>query len=67
MIITDIDCKFGDKFVTLSTCSDEFDPSRFVVIGRKVRDGESAEVDTTNVTYNKNALQPDYDYIYKKK
>lgn len=67
MIVTDIDCKFGDKFVTLSTCSDEFDPSRFVVIGRKVRDGESAEVDTTNVTYNKNALQPDYDYIYKKK
>ena len=66
MITTDIDVQYGDKFVTLSTCSDEFEPSRFVVIGRKVRAGEAASVNTAAVTYNEDALQPDYDYIYKR-
>lgn len=63
MIVTDIDCQYGDKFVTLSTCSDEFEPSRLVVFGRKVRDGEDTSVNVDKVTYNENALEPDYDYI----
>lgn len=67
MIVTDIDCQFGDKFVTLSTCAEEFEPSRFVVFGRKVREGESTSVNTDTVIYNKNALKPDYDYIYSGK
>lgn len=63
MITTDIDVQYGDKFVTLSTCSDEFEPSRFVVIGRKIRAGEDPSVNVETVAYNSNALQPDYDYI----
>lgn len=63
-IITDVDTQFGDHFVTLSTCSTEFEPSRFVVIARKVRPGESADVDTEKAVYNENAMEPDWDVIY---
>jgi sortase B len=63
-IITDVDLKYGDEFLTLSTCSNEFEPSRFVVIARKVRDGESSEVDVSKAYINKNAKEPDWDVIY---
>lgn len=63
-INTGVDIQEGDKFLTLSTCSNEFEPSRFVVIGRRVRDGESAEVDTTIASINYNAKEPDYSFIY---
>ena len=66
-IITNVDCKFGDKFVTLSTCSNEFEPSRFVIFGRKVREGEDPNVNVDNVTYNKDAKTYDYDFIVGKK
>lgn len=66
-INTGVDTKFGDKFLTLSTCSNEFEPSRFVVIGRKVRNGEDPAVDTTKAVVNKNAKEPDWDTIYGKK
>lgn len=38
--LSDIDCEWGDEFITLSTCAYDFDDSRFVVVARKVRDGE---------------------------
>ncbi|MGN0554237.1 MAG: class B sortase [Oscillospiraceae bacterium] len=63
-INTGVDIQEGDKFLTLSTCSNEFEPSRFVVIGRRVRDGESADVDTSLSSINYNALEPDYSFIY---
>lgn len=63
-IITGVDVQEGDQFMTLSTCSNEFEPSRFVVIGRKVRDGESPEVDTSLACLNPDAKEPDWDYIY---
>lgn len=61
---TGVDFDENDKFLTLSTCSNEFDPSRLVVIGRRVRDGESPEVDTSKAEINEDMLEPDYAYIY---
>ena len=63
-IITGVDVCEDDKFLTLSTCSNEFEPSRFVVIGRRVRDGESPEVDTSQAKLNPDAKEPDWDFIY---
>lgn len=63
-IITGVDVQKGDQFMTLSTCSNEFEPSRFIVIGRKVRDGESPEVDTSLAKLNPDAKEPDWNFIY---
>ncbi len=54
--ITDIECSMADEYITLSTCSTEFYDSRFVVIARKLRNGE----DPTKYTYiaNPNAHKP---------
>ncbi len=40
--ITNVDVKYGDKLLTLSTCYSDEDNSRFLVIARKLRDGETA-------------------------
>lgn len=64
-IITPVDVQYGDEFLTLSTCSNEFEPSRFVVFARKVRDGEEASVDVSLAYLNKDAKEPDWDVIYK--
>lgn len=63
-IITDIDCLPTDKYLTLSTCSNEFDQSRLLVIGRRVREGEDPDVDTSTAKLNPDPLEPDLDYIY---
>jgi SrtB family sortase len=63
-IDTNVDIEKGDHFITLSTCSNEFEPSRLVVIGRRLRDGESAEVDTSKAVLNTDAIEPDWDFIY---
>ncbi|MCM1022950.1 MAG: class B sortase [Prevotella sp.] len=63
---TGVDFEEGDKFITLSTCSNEFEPSRLVVIGRRVRDGESPEVDVSKASINEDMLEPDYSYIYSR-
>ncbi len=39
---SDIPCSIDDEYLTLSTCSNEIYDSRFVVIARKLRDGEDA-------------------------
>jgi SrtB family sortase len=65
-ITTGVDIEKGDKFVTLSTCSNEFEPSRLVIIGRQVRDGESAEVDTSKAELNPDAIEPDWAFIYNR-
>lgn len=61
---TGVDVNEDDKFLTLSTCSNEFDQSRLVVIGRRVRDGESTEVDTSKAELNADAIEPDLNFIY---
>lgn len=63
---TGVEFDKNDKFMTLSTCSNEFSDSRFVVIGRRVRDGESPEVDTSRAEINTDMLEPDYSYIYSR-
>ncbi len=63
---TGVDFNEDDKFMTLSTCSNEFEPSRFVVIGRRLRDGESPEVDTSKAEINEDMLEPDYSFIYSR-
>lgn len=54
--ITDIECTMDDQYITLSTCSTEIYDSRFVVVARKLRDGE----DASKYTYisNPNARKP---------
>lgn len=63
--ITGIDVNENDKFLTLSTCSYEWDPSRHVIIARKLRDGETTDnIDTTNFTVNSNPKWPAVYYKY---
>ena len=53
----DVDIEPTDKFMMLSTCAYEYKGARFVVVGRRVRDGESAIVDTSNAVKNENRLE----------
>lgn len=59
-MLNDVDVEYGDKFLTLSTCSNEFSTSRFVIIARQVREGESSEVDISSVTKNPNIKRDSY-------
>ncbi len=53
-----VDVVENDKLVTLSTCEYDFDQARLVVVGRKVREGESETVDISNAKENPNPLYP---------
>ncbi len=55
---TDVDVKFGDDFLVLSTCSYEFYNNRFVVVARKVRDGEDDTVNTEAISENPEKYMP---------
>lgn len=61
---TDVDLEYGDEILTLSTCYypvGQID-TRFVVFARRVRDGESEEVDTSKAAINYDPLYFDYYY-----
>ena len=60
-----MDVEYGDEFLTLSTCSNEFSNSRFAVFARKVRDGEDETVDVSQAYLNPNAKEPDWNVIYR--
>ena len=64
-IVTAVDVKYGDEFLTLSTCSNEFEPSRFVIFARKTRKGEDTSVDTSAAYLNPQAKEPDWKVIFK--
>lgn len=64
--LNNIDCQYGDSFVTLSTCSNETNSSRLVLIGRKVRPGESPDVDISSIKLNPNAHEPNWNAIYNR-
>lgn len=53
-IIPPVDVAFGDKLLVLSTCSNEFSDSRFVVLARKVREGE----DISSINFSAARLNP---------
>ena len=63
-----IDCPVSvnenDTLVTLSTCTYDFEEFRFVVVARKVRDGEDATVDVSAAAENPDTLYPDIWYYY---
>ena len=63
-VLTGVDFNKDDKYMTLSTCSNEFEGSRFIVVGRRVRDGESPDVDTSKAELNPDAKEPDLAFIY---
>lgn len=62
---TDVDLTYGDKILTLSTCYWPLGrsvPTRFALFARKVRPGESEEVDTSVATRNWGAKLFEYYY-----
>ena len=62
-----VDIVPGDKILTISTCDTVFDDARFVVMARLVRQGESAEVDTSKAVENDNQRFPQAWYDAKGK
>ncbi len=55
---TGVDINSDDKILTLSTCCYDFSDARLVVVGRLLRDGESAAVDTSLAFENPNPKLP---------
>ncbi len=51
-----------DQFLTMSTCSYEFTNFRTVIVARKVREGESADVNTEIATLNSSPVFPEVYY-----
>lgn len=67
LFTTGVDAKYGDKFLTLSTCTSESVngyESRLVLLARELRDGESTEVDTSLYKVNES---PQKLNLYNKK
>jgi sortase B len=64
---TDVDIEFGDEILTLSTCYYPLggDTDRFVVIARRVREGEDPTVDTAQAWANPSPLYFDYFYLVR--
>ncbi len=60
---TSVDVRYGDEFITLSTCETLTDekptPYRMVVVARKVRPGESYAVDTASAKANTDMIMPE--------
>ena len=55
---TGVDINPTDKILTLSTCCYDFSDARLVVVGRLLREGESAYVDTSLAVTNPNPKFP---------
>lgn len=53
---TTVDVQPQDEIITLSTCCYDYDNARFVIMGRLVRDGESAEVNIADAVINSDCL-----------
>ena len=69
---TDAGLQENDKIITLSTCAHVYDSlksggvdTRFVVVGRLLRSGESESVNTNNVAVNSNYRRPQIWYDKK--
>ncbi len=64
-IITGVDINENDKFLTLSTCSTEWDTARHAIVARKLRSGETTDsIDITGFSKNPNPKWPAIYYKY---
>lgn len=66
MFITGVDLKYGDELITLSTCdfkATNLKDIRLVIFGRKLREGESPDVDTSQIIDNEGYRR--IDRLYK--
>ena len=60
---TDVDLKYGDNLITLSTCILDYGiDARWVIFGREVREGEDPTVDVSKAYENPDPLYFDYYY-----
>lgn len=64
--LTDVDVKYGDQLLTLSTCNSTFSEGRLVVFARLLRDGED-ELEGCTSTPNPNIKWPNSYYKWRKK
>ena len=55
---TDVDVNYGDELLTLSTCSREYWNSRFVIVARKVSEGDDSTTDASSVVVNEDKYMP---------
>ncbi len=58
LIDTGVTVNENDQLLTLSTCSYEFTNFRTVIVARRVRKGESSEVDVSKAVLNHDAVWP---------
>lgn len=58
IINTGVDNVYGDNLITLSTCADDFDNARLVIMAREMRQGEEKTVNTENATINPSPKYP---------
>lgn len=64
--LNDVDVKYGDKLLTLSTCNTVLgDRGRLIVMGRLLRDGEDVRTGTDKNTQNANVKWPSIYYQQK--
>lgn len=63
---TGVDINENDKILTLSTCCYDFEDARLVVVGRLLREGESAAVDFSLAQDNPNPKFPQAYYDVKR-
>ena len=64
LTFNDVDVRYGDQLLTLSTCNSIFDTGRLIVMARLVRDGEDPYegTGTDSVRKNPNILWPSIYY-----
>ena len=63
---TGVDINENDKILTLSTCCYDFEDARLVVVGRLLREGESAQIDFSLAADNPNPKFPQAYYDAKR-
>lgn len=66
MVDTGVDIGQGDELLCLSTCSYEYWEARFVVVARRLREGESEDVNASDYKKNPSPLMPDVYYTITK-
>lgn len=65
--ITNVDVKYGDQLLTLSTCNNAFDTARLVIVARRVRDGEDPNERIAGSIPNPNIKWPNVYYLWNEK